>query len=367
MTSFEPGGTERQMIELARRLDRSRWSVHLACFHATGSWFDRIAGSVASVTEFPVVSFQHPSVAAHLRAFARWCRERGIAVVHATELYSNIFGLAGAALARVPVRIGSRRGMNGDKPRGLVALQRAAYTCAHIVVANSRAAAARLRAERVPVRKIAIIPNGLDLGAFQPRTSVRPPRRVAVVANLRAGKGHDVLIDAAAQVLRSVPDASFELIGDGAERERLAARCDARRVRHAFTFTGHSENVAARLAGADIFALPSLSEAFPNAVLEGMASGLPVVASDVGGIPELVTSGDTGLLVPPADPAALADALLRLMTDAPLSSRLGRAARATVEARYSFERMVAAFDRCYAAGLSGRGADAVEPAAALAS
>ena len=171
MTSFEPGGTERQMIELVRRLDPARWSVHVACFHARGSWFDRIAGSVASVAEFPVQSFRRPDALRHLWAFARWCRERGIAIVHTTELYSNIFGLPGAALAGVPVRIGSRREMNGDRLPGQVALQRAAYACAHMVVANSRAAADRLRDERVPARKIAVIPNGLDLGAFQPHSS----------------------------------------------------------------------------------------------------------------------------------------------------------------------------------------------------
>jgi len=361
LTSFEPGVTEHQMIELVHRLDRSRWSVHLACFRARGSWFHRMARSVDSVTEFPVGSFKRVGALKHLWAFSRWCRERQIALVHTTELYSNIFGLPGAALAGVPVRIGNRRGMNNDQPRGLVGLQRAAYSCAHVVIANSRAAAVRLMEERVPAHKITVIPNGLDLDRFPPRSVKRPPRRVAMVANLRPGKGHDTLIDAAFEVLRRQPDATFDIIGDGSERDRLVDRADQRRVRHAFTFLGQREDVPALLAEADIFALPSRSEALPNAILEAMAAGLPVVASDVGGIPELIAHERTGLLVPPGDAAALAGALLRMMNETGLAGRLGQAARVAAETHYSFDRMVTAFDACYMNALAGRSVAAVEP------
>jgi glycosyltransferase involved in cell wall biosynthesis len=355
------------MIELVRRLDPARWSVHLACFRARGSWFHRIAGSVDSVAEFPVESFKRFDTLRHVWAFSKWCRERRVALVHTTELYSNIFGLPGAALAGVRVRIGNRRGMNTDKPRGLLALQRAAYSCAHLVIANSRAGAVRLMEERVPAHKIAVIPNGLDLEVHQRRSTERLPRRVAVVANLRPGKGHDTLIDAAVEVLRCQPDATFEVIGDGSERERLIAQADRRQVRRAFTFVGQRDDVPARLADADIFVLPSMSEALPNAVLEAMAAGLPVVASDVGGIPELISHDRTGLLVPPADTAALAAALLRVMNETGLAPRLGEAARVAAETHYSFDRMVAAFDACYTSALAGRSAAAVEPLNLLAS
>jgi hypothetical protein len=162
MTSFDPGGTERQMIELVRRLDPARWAVHIACFHTRGAWFSRAREVAASVAEFPVTSFQSPRALKHMWAFARWCRAQKIAVAHTTELYSNIFGLPGAALAGVPVRIGNRREINPDKSPAQIALQRVGYSVAHKIVANSHAAADRLRAEGVPARKIAVIPNGLD-------------------------------------------------------------------------------------------------------------------------------------------------------------------------------------------------------------
>jgi glycosyltransferase involved in cell wall biosynthesis len=352
MTSFEPGGTERQMIELIRRLDPHRWSVHLACFHARGAWFDRAAHAARSVAEFPVRSFRRVDVSRHLWAFARWCRERRIAVVHTTELYSNIFGLPGAALAGVPVRVGNRREINPGKSLAQIALQRAAYCCAHRVVANSRAAADRLLRERVPADRIAVVSNGLDLQQFQSRTGNSRPRRVVAVANLRPEKGHDVLIDAAVEVLRQVPDAEFEVVGGGPELDTLVTRAETRQVRRAFTFLGHREDVAARLARADIFVLPSRSEAFPNAVLEAMAAGLPIVASGVGGICELIDDDRTGLLVPAGDPHALADRLRLLMTDPARAIRLGNAARGDAQARYSFDRMVDGFEAVYVAELA---------------
>jgi glycosyltransferase involved in cell wall biosynthesis len=366
MTSFAPGGTERQMIELARRLDPARWTVHVACFHTRGAWFSRIADSAASVTEFPVTSFQRPDTVRHLAAFARWCRQRRIAVVHTTELYSNIFGLPGAALARVPARIGNRREINPDKSLAQIAMQRAAYACAHRVVANSRAAADRLVAERVSPSHISVIPNGLDLPCTVPHAEHRRLRKVVVVANLRKEKGHDVLIDAAARLLPVVPDARFEIVGGGPEMAALVERARARQVLHAFDFLGPREDVATRLAGADIFALPSRSEAFPNAVLEAMGAGLPIVATHVGGIPELIEDNKTGLLVTAGDARELADALQLLMTSPIAATRLGAAAQTVARLRYSFSRMVAAFDALYVNELTRRGVTGVarlQPAA----
>ncbi len=347
MASFEPGGTERQMIELIRRLDRGRWTPHLATFRAGGAWFDRAADAVASVAAFPLTTFKSPAAAGHLWRFAQWCRERRIAVVHTAELYSNTFGLPGAALAGVPVRVGNRREINPDKSAAQIATQRAAYACAHKIVANSRAVVERLIAERVPAHKIALVPNGIDAGIFGRRDAPEGFRRIVAVANLRREKGHDVLIDAVPIVLSEFPDARFEVVGDGPERDRLAARARARGVAHAIRFSGHCEDVPARLAEADIFVLPSRSEAFPNALLEAMAAGLPVAASSVGGIVEIVEHERTGVLVPPGDPSALATGLLRLMSAPALARSLGEAARARVRSHYSFDRMVDAFERLY--------------------
>lgn len=356
MTSFEPGGTERQMIELLRRLDPLRWEVHLACFEAKGPWFDRAAELAASVAEFPVRSFMRQDIVRHIWNFASWCRAHRIAVVQATEIYSNVFALPAAALAGVPARIGSRRGINPDRRRGLVALQRLAYACATKVVANSRASADQLRAERVPDRKIAVVPNGLDFTPFAPRTPRPALRHVTAVGNLRHLKGHDVLIDASVEVLERFPDARFEIVGEGPERGALEARAAAHGVAHAFSFPGHCADIPARLAEADILVHPSRSESFPNAILEGMAAGLPIVASGVGGNLELVDDGRTGWIVPPGEDEALASRVMHLMADPAEGARLGAAGRSDAIARYSFERMVAGFDQLYLSELARHGA-----------
>jgi L-malate glycosyltransferase len=358
MTSFDPGGTERQMTELIRRLDPARWEVHLACFRADGPWFSRAAERATSVAEFPVRGFLRADIFRHLWNFAAWCRRRRIAVVQATEIYSNVFALPGALLAGVPARLGSRRGINPDRTRGLVALQRLAYACATKVVANSQASADQLRLERVPERRIAVVPNGLDFAPFAARVSRAALRKVVVVANLRPLKGHEVLVDASVEILERFPDARFEVIGDGPERGALVARAQAHGVAHAFRFIGHCGDVPARLAAADIFVLPSRSESFPNAILEAMAAGLPIVASGVGGILELIDDGYNGWLVPPGEEAPLASRVMRLMADPQEGARLGAAGRAGALARYSFDRMVADFDELYVTELVRHGARA---------
>jgi glycosyltransferase involved in cell wall biosynthesis len=347
LSSFEPGGTERQMAELMCRLDPLRWAVHVACLRAEGECFGRVAEAARSVTAFPIRSFKSPETTRRMYAFARWCRDLNLAIVHTTDMPTNIFALAPAAIARVPIRVANRREINAGKSMALIAMQRVAYSAAHKVVANSRAAAARLLREQVPVRKIAVVPNGLDANRFvlPPRRS--PRRKIVVVAYLRREKGHDVLIDSAPAVLRRFPDASFEFVGDGAEREALISRARDRGVLDRITFAGHAEDVPQRLAGADIFVLPSRSEAFPNAVLEAMASGLPIVATGVGGICELIEHERNGLLVAPGDHQTLAAQICRLMDDEALARRLSQSARAHVHARYSFDRMVAQFEELY--------------------
>jgi glycosyltransferase involved in cell wall biosynthesis len=362
MTSFNAGGTERQMIELARRLDRDRWQVNLAVLHATGHWHET-AAAAAPITEFPITGFRRPDTCRQALAFARWCTRNGIDVVHTTDLYTNIFALPAAACARVPVRIGSRRGLNLDRTAGQRAMQRAAFKCAHAIVANSSAIASRLEAEHVRPNKIAVIPNGLDLDRCAPAPACSSRRRVIVVANLRPEKGYDVLVDAAAVVLYRYPDARFTCVGTGPESAALHARVAERHVAHAFTFLGQRDDVPALLAASDLFVLPSRTESLPNAVLEAMAAGLPVVASAVGGVPELIDDGRTGLLFPSGDSQALAQRLCRLMGDTTFAAGLGEAARRETRTRYSFDRMVTAIDSLYVRELAKRGRTRTEMAA----
>jgi L-malate glycosyltransferase len=347
MSSFEPGGTERQMTELIRRLDRSRFDVHVASLHRHGAWLTRAEEHAASVAEFPITGFRRASTFTQARRFAGWCRARGITLVHTADLYANIFALPAAAMAGVPVRIGNRREINPDKSPGQIALQRAAYACAHVVVANSAAAGDRLATERVPRSRIRVVPNGIDLAAYTPSQHERPLRRIVTVANLRTEKAHEVLLEAAELVLRRCPDAEFVIAGDGPRRQELERLAQSRGVAARVRFMGHADDVPALLASCDLFVLPSRSEAFPNSVLEAMATALPIVATRVGGIVELIENQRTGVLVPPDDARALGHAMLDLIQWRSHAVRLGHAARAAVEARYSWDRMISEFEHLY--------------------
>jgi glycosyltransferase involved in cell wall biosynthesis len=353
ITAFHPGGTERQMIELIRRLDRSRFDVRVACFQRQGAWLPRVEEAVPEIIELPLRSFGSFSTVGLARQFSAWLQERRIDVVQACDRYSNIFALPAAALAGTAVRVGGRRELSPPgQTRAHRILMHAAYRCAHRVVANSTGAADSLRSEGVAPEKIALISNGIDVGLFAPRRARREGLVVATVANLRRGKGHDVLLRAAALVLRQRPSVRFRLIGGGPLAADLHGLARTLGVSHAVDFLGHREDVPAQLAGSDIYAFPSLTEAFPNGLLEGMAAGLPVVASDAPGINELIRTDQTGLLVPPGDHVTLADAILQLADDPGRAARLAAAAHAAVQSRYSFERMVAAFEALYIGVLS---------------
>lgn len=360
LTSFDSGGTERQMTELVRRLDRRRFDVRVACFHRRGAWLSRVESAVDEIAEFPVRSFSSPSTLARLAAFARWCRERRIAVVHAADIYANAFALPGAALARVPVRIGSRREVHPTRGRGLMAVQRLGYRTAHRVVANSDAGAARLRGEGIRPDRVSVVRNGLDLGAFGLRSSPPRRRRVVSVGRLRPEKAQEVLIAAVGRLRPSWPDLRLRLVGDGPREEDLRRAAADHGVSDIVEFLGHRDDVPRLLREADLFVLPSRIEAAPNAVLEAMAAGLPVVASDVGGVPELISSGVNGLLVPPDDVDRLAGAMFHLFDDPSQAERLGLMARRHVEAHYSFGRMVAEFEALYLSELSRRGYQGAE-------
>lgn len=336
------------MSELIRRLDPSRFLVHVVCFRRQGAWLPLVEAAAHEVVEFPLRSFKSPQTLAAMRAFTMWLRNRRIQVVHAGDRYANIFALPAAALVGVPGRIGSRRELAPpDQTRAHRTAMGLAYRTAHLVVANSSAAAAILRDEGVPASRIAVIPNGIEVATFPQRHHRDGHRTVTMVANLRPGKGHEVLLRAMSIVVRHVPDARLQLVGDGPLREPLERFARQLRVHYCVDFLGHCDDVPAVLASSDVSAFPSWSEAFPNGLLEAMAAGLPVVATATGGMVELVDHGRSGLLVQPGDARALAAAIVDLMEQPALADALGRAARAVVETRYSFDRMVGAFSQTY--------------------
>ena len=209
----------------------------------------------------------------------------------------------------------------------------------------------RMLVERhiLPPEKITLIPNAVELPvpavhpreAMQARFGFSPEDVVAVTAaRLAPPKGHRYLLDALPLLLPDFPHLRLLLLGDGEERAALEAQRDALGLRGYVIFAGSVGGVPELLAGCDLFVLPSLWEGMPVALLEALAAGLPTLATRVAGTPEVIRDGETGLLVPPRDPAALADGLRRLLTDDALCARLAEAGPAHVRAHYDIDILV---------------------------
>jgi glycosyltransferase involved in cell wall biosynthesis len=225
-----------------------------------------------------------------------------------------------------------------------------------------------VRRRAIPPDRLEVVPNGAALEAM----ALAPPRGspgalalraelgippghavVAIVGRLNPIKGHTYFLRAAERVLRELPDVTFLVIGDGELDAELRAEARGLGLGERVIFTGYREDVPALLQATDILAITSLSEGSPLNLFEAMAAGCAVVATRVGGIPELLEPERTGLMVPPADPEAIAGAMLRLIRERELRHRLAEAARAVVSQRFDVRHTVRAFERRYAA-LVGR-------------
>lgn len=324
------GGAEDLLASLiAEGVRRGDQQLVLQPF-AAHSGTTEIAAAVAPVPArgFPVSSLR--SVPALRRWLAREIRTFAPDVVHA-HLFHAIL-----AVASLPRRAGVSNvlthhhgGLLLQQERRLDAtLDRLAGSRFDVAVAVSDAVQGLLLdTYRWPADRVQVIRNGWSGHPLPHVPDARPT--LLTVGNLRREKGHDTLLTAFSLVLEDVPDARLVLVGDGPQRDALHRRASELHVESSVEWAGFAPDVWPFLARAWLFALPSFEETGGIAALEAMAAGLPVVASRVGGLPEVVADGATGLLVPPGDPAALAAPLVRLLTDADLRASMGAAARHT--------------------------------------
>jgi glycosyltransferase involved in cell wall biosynthesis len=204
---------------------------------------------------------------------------------------------------------------------------------------------------------IELIHNGVDLSRYdhqEPCCTLRDEygmepgsRIVGVVARLEPEKGHPTLFEAWPAVLAECPDAYLLVVGEGSRRDALEEQARRLRIAHRVVFTGRRDDVPAVTAALDVAVLPSYREAQGLSILEAMALSRPVVASAVGGIPEMIEHGVTGLLVPPREPEPLARSIVRLLTDRPFADTIARAGHDLVHARFCVDLMVRAVEQIY--------------------
>jgi glycosyltransferase involved in cell wall biosynthesis len=333
---LETGGSERQFVFAARALRSANYEVDLGCMRHAGPFLE----GLGNVVEFNVGGsfFARRAPRAYWN-LAQHLRARRVAIAHSFDFYSNLMMIPIAKASGIPVVIGSQRQI-GDllTPRQFWA-QVTCFRLCDRVVCNSRAAASRLLAHGLPQRRLAVIGNGLPDEAFAQAEPVLPrlPNmvRAGMIARMNHPvKNHSAFLRAAAEVARRHPTVEFLLAGDGPLRPELERLVVQLGLEGRVLFLGERRDIPAVLAALDILVVPSSSESLSNVILEAMAAGVAVVATGVGGTPELVLEGETGLLVPAGSDEALAAAMERFLTQPSL--RLHCSARARDFARTHF-------------------------------
>jgi len=351
------------VAHLATHLDPSRFEVHVASLQGEGPLYDEMSSCGLPLTSYPIKGFLRPGTLLQQLRFAAYLRHRSIDIVHAYGFYPIVFAVPVARLAGRKVVLASIRDSGDPWTRAQRLVQMCASRLAHCMLVNATAVRARLRAEGHGRRAIAVIRNGVDVDRFAPRphdealrsTLGLPPRASLVVAvsRLNPMKGIGDYLKAVALLAGRFEAVRFVIVGDGASRRELEEEARRLGIAGRVVFTGMRLDVAAILSQAAVSVAPSLSEGLSNVVLESMAAGVPVVATRVGGTPEIIGDGVTGLLVPPCDAPALADAIGRLLGNRALAERLGEAGRARAVDHFSMEHMVRLTEELYRALLQG--------------
>jgi glycosyltransferase involved in cell wall biosynthesis len=372
---LEPGGAERQILLLAAGLPRDRFAPELIVLGDAGPGVvaARHAGLVVHALGAPrrrdvgAIRFALGSAGVAWR-FVRLVRRRRYDVLDAWLFPAYVLAALTRPFTRVPVLVTGRRSLSawkerfGPLPRALDAVARRASDA---IVANSDAVAAdAVRVERLSPGRVRVIRNAVeaagpgaaaDIAALRAAAGVPDGGRlVGCVANPRPDKGLDVLL--AALALRPLPpDVRVTILGAGPGRAALEAQARAAGLSEIVHWAGTVADARRLQPAFDVVVGPSRAEGLPNAILEAALAGRPIVATRAGGTDEILTDGETGLLVPVGDPAALRDGLDRLLADRVEARRLGDAAAQDVARRFGVARLVAETATLYDELLAARG------------
>ena len=358
--SMHVGGTEMNAVRTAEHLVARGVDLRVICLRNEGPLRERYAAAGVPVYEFPVHSLYSPRSIRQGVALARFLRDEQVDVLHAHDMYSNIFAVPWARMAGVRGVIGSRRWWYNHGGGALDRANRLGYAFAHAVLANSPAVGQFvIDRERIDRGKVTIVSNFVDEAAFAAPTPAARRALLAdlgvpdsgpligIVANLNPVKDHDSLLRAFATPQLRETGAHLVLVGDGTCRAELEALSQRLELANRVVFAGrrpHNPNLHHLF---DISVLCSVSEGLSNSLLEAMAAANPIVATDVGATADAVVHGETGILVPSRNPGALSSALLKLLADPARAMRMGAAGRDLARREFSAPAAVARLEELY--------------------
>ncbi len=364
IVNLEVGGTERQLFELVSGLNPERFSPHVCCLRGGGPLSSELSrvGVPVTLLKSPSLNYSRKIRTAHLfisqiYELYRFMRRERPVIVHGMLPMAFVTAGIAARLAGIPMLVTSRRslGCYKEKRFALRQLENMVNLWTDEVVANSKAVGDdTLCRERIDGRRLSVIYNGVRIPE-QKRWAgwknligreIEGPV-VCLLANFYPYKGHRIFIDAAARVLKKIPGVKFLLVGDGKLRPEIEGRIAELGLKDSVFLPGQRDDAVEILTGVDIAALASYEEGFSNVVLEAMALAKPVVATRVGGVPEAVEDGKTGLLVSPDDADGLAGAIVRLLENRGEAEAMGRAGMERARRVFTIEKMISSYEKLY--------------------
>jgi len=328
------GGSERQLTEIAKNLDRSRFEPHVGFLRPGGLRANELERAGVPAIQFPVHSFKSLDALGAARNLTRFIRRRNIQLIHTFDYPLTVFAAPVARLFTSAVVVSSQRAHRDLIPQPYSRIVRGTDGIVDAIVVNCEFIRRHLeRDEGVPARKIHVCPNTIDLDEFRPGDHSSPRALasdslvIGTVCALRPEKDLETLLSAFERVRHLCSGLKLVVVGSGVMVEPLQAQAKALGLGEACLFVPATAKVADWLRAIDIFVLPSRSEALSNSLMEAMACGCCPVASNVGGSPELVRNGETGFLFQPGDVAGLRALLTWLILDESLRRRLATAAQ----------------------------------------
>lgn len=360
ITELDIGGAERTLHTLATAMVERGHEVQVACLTGRGEVGEWLRRDGVHVHYLDCRPWWPPGIFFSVRRLVREFRPE---VLHAFLFHANIVGRFVGWRERVPATICAVRVEDRERSFRLW-LDGATHRMMHAQTCVSESAC-RFTHEQsgIPLEKLFAIPNGvvqesfeMSRGAFRQQLGLSDETPlIAAVGRLEKQKGMDYLLEAAADVSGGFPDAVLAIVGAGPDEERLKERAGKLGLGDVVRFIGWTPDVPQILVDADVFVLASLWEGMPNVVLEAMAARCAVVATEVGGCPEIIIHEESGLLVPPAQSKALADSMRRLLADGKLRKRLAEDGRRRVEEKFSIGTMVESNENLYRRLVSGDG------------
>ncbi|MBI4358111.1 MAG: glycosyltransferase [Candidatus Omnitrophica bacterium] len=355
-----PAGTQTNLLEIVKRLDRNRFKPYVIALMEGGELEEEFESVGVEPIVFNVRKVYGPRGFRALSFLTRFMKAERIDFIQTHFSHADILGSLAGRFARVRKIVTARRDEGFWRSKGQLFLSRYFNQYADRVLVNSQAVREAVKVqEGVSSRKIHVIHNGVDLSKFYPSAEIRKAKRLelglkdhefvmGMIANMRHEvKGHRFMIKALSYIAAEATNVKLVFVGDGPLETSLERYADHKKVLDQILFLGARRDVPELTNAMDLICAPSLSEGFSNTVLEAMATGKPVIATNVGGNPEVILNGETGILIRPRDARAIAEQTSFLIEHVEIREKLGHAARKQVESEFSVERMVKQYEEFY--------------------